>query len=57
MVIFGLTVVIMGFVMLVMSVGVVFSGRCLSGSCGAPSAIGHDGESLNCPACPNRRRT
>ena len=41
-----LTVSLMGIIMLMMSVGVIFSGRCLRGSCGGPDIVGPDGESL-----------
>ena len=40
---------------LMMAVGVVFSGRCLRGSCGGPEVFGPDGESLSCAACPRRK--
>ena len=53
---FVLTAVIIGLAMLVMSVGVLFSSRCLSGSCGGPETMGPDGDPLTCTACPNRRR-
>ena len=41
--------------MFIMSVGVIFSGRCLRGSCGGPDLVGPDGESLLCATCPKRR--
>ena len=41
--------------MFIMSVGVIFSGRCLRGSCGGPDLVGADGESLLCATCPKRR--
>ena len=48
------TVVAIGLVMLAMSVGVLFTGRCLRGSCGGPDIVGPDGESVLCATCPNR---
>ena len=52
---FLLTLGGMVLIMAIMAVGVVFSGRCLRGSCGGPDAVGPDGEPLNCAACPNRK--
>ncbi|MEM6704862.1 MAG: hypothetical protein AAF690_19240 [Acidobacteriota bacterium] len=49
-----LTVVAVGLVMLAMSVGVMFTGRCLRGSCGGPDILGPDGQSVLCGTCPNR---
>ena len=49
-----LSILVVGIVMLAMSVGAMFSNRCLRGSCGGPEVLGRDGESLNCAACPNR---
>lgn len=40
--------------MLIMSVGMIFSGRCLRGSCGGPEVLDGDGEPLSCAACPRR---
>jgi len=41
--------------MLIMAVGVIFSGRCLRGSCGGPDVWGPDGEPLSCATCPRRK--
>ncbi len=49
-----LTIAVFGMAMLAMAVGVIFSNRCLHGSCGGPEVKGPDGESLNCATCPNR---
>ena len=49
------TIVVFAFVVLIMSIGVVFSGRCIRGSCGGEEIIGPDGELLNCDACPVRK--
>ena len=46
----------MAIVMVGMSVGVLFSNKCLRGSCGGPEVIGPDGESLSCDTCPLRDR-
>lgn len=48
------TVVAFALVMLAMAVGVMFSGKCLRGSCGGPDIVGADGESLLCATCPNK---
>jgi len=51
-----ITLAAFALIMLVMSVGVIFSGRCLRGSCGGPSVLTADGEPLTCATCPNRKR-
>jgi hypothetical protein len=51
-----LSIGVFGIAMAAMAVGVIFSNRCLRGSCGGPEALGPDGQSLNCAACPKRRR-
>lgn len=50
-----LTIAVMGIVVLAMSVGVIFTGRCLRGSCGGPDVLGPDGEPLSCANCPKRK--
>ena len=50
-----LTVFAIGVIMLMMSVGVILSGRCLRGWCGGPEILGPDGESLLCATCPKRK--
>ena len=40
---------------LIMSIGVIFSGRCIRGSCGGEEILGPDGELLNCDTCPVRK--
>lgn len=45
---------IIGAAMIAMAVGVLFSNRCLRGSCGGPDVVGPDGESLTCATCPHR---
>ena len=49
-----LTVIVMAVAMLALGVGVVFSNRCLRGSCGGPEVLGSDGEPLTCDTCPLR---
>jgi hypothetical protein len=49
-----LTIVVMAVAMIGMAVGVLFSNKCLRGSCGGPEVIGPDGESLSCDTCPLR---
>ena len=48
------TFIAIGAVMLMMSVGVLLSGKCLRGSCGGPDILGPDGNSLLCETCPHR---
>ena len=48
-------IAVIALMMLIMSVGVMFSGRCLRGSCGGSDMVGPDGESLLCATCPKRR--
>ena len=55
--VFLLTTVIIGLAMLVMAVGVLFSNRCLRGSCGGEAALGPDGDSLSCETCPMRKES
>ncbi len=55
MTLFLLTVLLIGVAMLIMAVGVVFSNRCLRGSCGGQDLLGPDGEPLWCATCPRRR--
>lgn len=50
-----LTISIFAIVMSVMAVGVIFSNRCLRGSCGGPEVLGPNGESLSCETCPIRK--
>jgi len=54
--VFAVTLAIFGIAIAAMAIGVIFSGRCLRGSCGGPEAAGPDGESLSCATCPNRRK-
>ena len=49
-----LTTVLIGLAMAAMAVGVVFSNRCLRGSCGGPELLGPDGTPLSCETCPMR---
>ena len=49
------TIAVFACVVLIMSIGVIFSGRCIRGSCGGEEIIGPDGELLNCDACPVRK--
>lgn len=51
-----LTVLLVGAAMGLMAVGVLFSNRCLRGSCGGTEIFGPDGESLTCATCPNRQQ-
>ena len=55
--VFLITVLIIGLAMLIMAVGVLFSNRCLRGSCGGEAALGLDGESLSCESCPMRKES
>lgn len=49
-----ITCAVIGVVMLIMAVGVIFSGRCIQGSCGGELLYGPNGELLNCESCPAR---
>ena len=51
-----ISIVVVAAAMLAMSVGVLFSNRCLRGSCGGPDVVGPDGDSLSCATCPNREK-
>jgi uncharacterized protein len=51
-----LTVGLMALVMTGMAVGVMFSNKCLRGSCGGPEVLGPGGESLTCDTCPIKDR-
>ena len=51
-----LTLGVFALAMLIMAVGVIFSGRCLRGSCGGPEVLGPDGEPLTCATCPRRKQ-
>ena len=49
-----LSIIGVGLAMLIMAVGVMFSNRCLRGSCGGPEVLAADGEPLSCDTCPLR---
>ena len=51
-----ITFAIFAVAMLIMSVGVIFSGRCLRGSCGGPEVLDAGGEPISCAACPKRKQ-
>jgi hypothetical protein len=51
-----LTVIVVALSMLAMAVGVIFSNRCLRGSCGGAEAQGPNGDVLSCESCPHRTR-
>jgi hypothetical protein len=51
-----LTVAVVALIMGAMSVGVLFSNRCLRGSCGGADVFGPDGTSMTCDTCPLRKR-
>lgn len=50
------TVTVMALAMAGMAVGVIFSNKCLRGSCGGPEILGPDGESLSCDTCPLKEK-
>lgn len=54
MTVFFFSVAFVGLAMLAMAVGIIFSNRCLRGSCGGPEVIGPDGKPLTCPTCSNK---
>lgn len=49
-----LSITIFGLAMAIMGVGLIFSGRCLRGTCGGEGAIGPDGKPMACEDCPNK---
>lgn len=51
-----ITVVLIALAMGGMAVGVLFSNRCLRGSCGGPEVLGPDGQPLNCDTCPLKHK-
>jgi hypothetical protein len=51
-----LTIAVVAVIMVAMSVGVLFSNRCLRGSCGGAEVLGPDGTSMTCDTCPLRSR-
>jgi len=51
-----LTIGFFALAMLVMSIGVIVSGRCLRGSCGGPPILDSAGAPITCVTCPNRQR-
>lgn len=50
------TVAVMALAMTGMAVGVMFSNKCLRGSCGGPEVLGPDGKALNCDTCPHKAK-
>jgi len=56
LVVFAVTLVLIGVGVLAMSIGVIFRRPCLRGSCGGPAVQAPDGTKLSCDTCPNRRR-
>lgn len=54
--VFAITLVLLGAGVLAMAIGVFFRRPCLRGSCGGPEVRAADGESLSCATCPNRQR-
>ena len=55
MVLFLLTLGLIGAAMLIMAVGLAFRYPCLRGSCGGAGIATEDGTRLSCDACPRRR--
>jgi len=49
-------IIVVALSMLAMAVGVIFSNRCLRGSCGGTRATGPDSEVLGCESCPRQIR-
>jgi hypothetical protein len=46
-----LTIAIVAISMFALSIGLIFSNRCIRGSCGGPNAIGPDGQPISACAC------
>jgi len=53
--VFVITLVLLGAGVLAMAIGVIFRRPCLRGSCGGPEVKTADGESISCATCPNRK--
>jgi hypothetical protein len=56
LVVFAVTLALIGVGVLAMSIGVIFRRPCLRGSCGGPEVKTADGESLSCVTCPNKHK-
>lgn len=54
-VVFAITLVLLGIGVLAMSIGVIFRRPCLRGSCGGAELKTADGEGISCATCPNRK--
>lgn len=52
---FIISIFAFGVIVLAMSIGVIFSGRCIRGSCGGEAIYDADGDLLNCDTCPVRK--
>jgi hypothetical protein len=57
LVVFALTLALVGLGVLAMAIGVIFRRPCLRGSCGGREVKTASGESVSCATCPNRKRT
>lgn len=55
LVVFAVTLVLIGAGVLAMSIGVIFRRPCLRGSCGGPEVKTASGENISCATCPNRK--
>jgi hypothetical protein len=49
------TIAVFAVVMLVMAIGVIVRGKCLSGSCGGPKVVGDDGK-ITCGTCGRQQQ-
>lgn len=52
---FIISVFAFGVIVLAMSIGVIFRGQCIRGSCGGEALYDADGDLLNCDTCPVRK--
>jgi len=52
----ALTIAAFAVIVAAMAVGVIFSGKCIRGSCGGEAIYGPDGDLLNCETCPVRHK-
>ncbi|MBE0550401.1 MAG: DUF539 domain-containing protein [Rubrivivax sp.] len=55
LVVFTVTLVLIGVGVLAMAIGVIFRRPCLRGSCGGPEVKTADGQSIACATCPKRK--
>ena len=53
---FIIVTAVFAIVIFIMSIGALFAGKCIKGSCGGEAIRDNDDELLNCETCPVRQR-